>query len=54
MCRLNIDKKLYKKPKSDASQLITTKKMTHSLNKSFRKQLTNLKNYGNLLSPDLC
>ena len=48
--RLNIEKKLYKKAKCDASKLITKKKNQHSLKRSFQKQLTNLKNYGNLLS----
>ena len=52
--RLNIDKKSNKKPKCDASKLITTKKFKHSLKRSFQKQLTNLKNYGNLLSLYLC
>ena len=48
--RLNIDKELYKKVKYDASKLITKKKNKHSLKRSFQKWLTNLKNYGNLLS----
>ena len=52
--RLNIDKKSNKKPKCDTSKLIITKKFKHSLKRSFQKQLTNLKNYGNLLSLYLC
>ena len=45
--RLNIDKELYQKAKYDASKLITTKNK-YSLKRTFQKQLSNLKNYGNL------
>ena len=52
--RLNIDEKSNKKPKCDTSKLIITKKFKHPLKRSFQKQLTNLKSYGNLLSLYLC